>query len=179
MNKRLLLTPAILTAALSPFGVQADKNMDLDDVREWDIVRMETCLDAAIDAVGGYPQKLEMTIEGGHPVYEFKLKVQDGQTFSVECNARQGFITEIERQVDKDDAIFASMAKVSEQEARARALAIHPGKVWDTEYEVGFDGEATYEFSIESKNGYEVKVDVLASTGEIEEANMKVYEIGH
>lgn len=164
--------------AIAPFVAVADNNMDLDDIREWDIVRMETCLDAALDTVGGYPRKLEMTMENGHPTYEFSIKTASNEMFSVECSAKNGFVTEIERLVEKDDAIFASMAKVNEQEARARALAIHPGKVWDTEYEVSFEGDATYEFSIESKHGYEMKVDVSAVTGDIEEANVKLYEIG-
>ena len=47
-----------------------------------------------------------------------------------------------------------------------------------SEYEIGFDGSATYEFDIQTKLGYEIKVDVDAATGEIEEANIELYEIG-
>ena len=168
-------------AACAATGAAADShgdNFDLDDIRDWPIVKVETCLDAALDTIPGHPRKLEMKLEGDDPVYEFDIETKDGTVFNVECNAEEGYITEIEREVKKDDAVFSSLAKVSEQEARARALAIHPGKVVATEYEVGFDGSATYEFDIQSKYGYEVKVDVDAATGEIEEANMELYEIG-
>ena len=47
-----------------------------------------------------------------------------------------------------------------------------------SEYEVGFDGSITYEFDIQTQLGYEIKVDVDAVTGEIEEANIEIYEIG-
>ena len=40
------------------------------------------------------------------------------------------------------------------------------------------DGSLTYEFDIQTKAGYEIKVDVNAVTGLIEEANIELYEIG-
>ena len=40
------------------------------------------------------------------------------------------------------------------------------------------DGSLTYEFDIKTKTGYEIKVDVDAVTGQIEEANFELYEIG-
>ena len=46
------------------------------------------------------------------------------------------------------------------------------------EYELGFDGSVTYEFDIVNVHGREYKVDVNAITGEIEEANLELYEIG-
>lgn len=57
------------------------------------------------------------------------------------------------------------MAKVSQSEAKKTALAIHPGKVMSSEYEIGFDGSVTYEFDILSEHGYEIKVDVDTITG--------------
>ena len=153
-------------------------NQDLDDVRDWDMVSVETCLDAATDLIPGHARKLELKMEGDDPVYEFDIEATDGNTYNVECNAEEGFVTEVEREVSPSDATFKSMAKISEAEARNFALAIHPGKVVATEYEIGFDGSATYEFDIQSKLGYEVKVDVDAASGEIEEANIEIYEIG-
>ena len=96
----------------------------------------------------------------------------------MECNAEEGFITEIEKEVDANDAYFKKMAKVSKADAKKTALAVHPGKVTGSEMEVGFDGSVTYEFDIQSEHGYEVKVDVDAVTGLIEEANIELYEIG-
>ncbi len=57
-------------------------------------------------------------------------------------------------------------------------LNIHPGKVVSEEREIGMDGKFTYEFDIQTNAGYEIKVDVNAVTGEIEEANFELYEIG-
>lgn len=87
-------------------------------------------------------------------------------------------MTEIEREVAADDAVFSKLAKISEAEAKDIALSFHPGEVVGSEMELGFDGDATYEFDIQSIHGYEVKVDVGAATGEIEEANIELYEIG-
>lgn len=153
-------------------------NGDLDDVRDWDIVSIETCLDAAIDTVPGHPRKVEFKMEGDDPIYEFDIEVNNGTTYNVECNAEEGFIVEIEREVAKDDPLFTKLAKISENDARDFALAVHPGKVVSQEYEIGQDGHATYEFDIQTELGYEIKVDVNASSGEIEEANIEIYEIG-
>ncbi len=150
---------------------------DLDDLSELDLVSIETCLDAALDTVPGHPRKVELKIEGDDPVYEFDIEAKNG-TYNVECNAEEGLVTEIEREVSADDATFNSIAKISEADARAFALAIHPGKVVSMEYEIGQDGDATYEYDIQTDLGYEIKVDVDAKTGEIEEANIEIYEIG-
>lgn len=151
---------------------------DLDDIRGWNIVKIETCLDAAYDTIPGNARKVEMKMEGDDPTYEFDIEAQDGTVYNVECNAEEGFITETEREARKDDPVFASLAKVSEEDAKKFALSVHPGKVVASEYEVGFNGEVTYEFDIQTNLGYEVKVDVDAVTGQIEEANVELYEIG-
>ncbi len=158
--------------------VVANDNFDLDDIRGWDIVSIETCLDAALDTIPGDARKVEMKMEGDDPVYEFDIEATNGVVHNVECNAEEGFITEIEREVSESDPYFKQHAKVSKRDAEKTALAVHPGKVMSSENEVGFDGSVTYEFDIQTKLGYEVKVDVDAVTGEIEEANIELYEIG-
>jgi uncharacterized membrane protein YkoI len=40
------------------------------------------------------------------------------------------------------------------------------------------DGSLTYEFDIQADAGYEIKIDVDAKSGEIEEASFELYEIG-
>ena len=50
--------------------------------------------------------------------------------------------------------------------------------VVNEEREIGMDGTFTYEFDIQTNAGYEIKVDVDAITGNIEEANFELYEIG-
>ena len=171
----------ILSCMFVSLTVYADThsdNADLDDIRNWDIVPIETCLDAALDTIPGHARKVEMKMENDDPIYEFDIDATDGQRYNVECNAEEGFVVEIEREVDRNNSYFKKHAKVSEKEAREHALAVHPGKVTSTEYEIGFNGEVTYEFDIQSKLGYEIKVDVNAATGEIEEANIELYEIG-
>jgi len=178
---KLLTSTMAVSLSLFITPVFADRhgdNGDLDDVRDWDIVSIETCLDAAIDTVPGNPRKVEFKMEGDDPIYEFDIEAKNGIIYNVECNAEEGFVVEIEREVSKDDALFTKLAKVSEKEAREFALAVHPGKVVSNEYEIGQDGDASYEFDIQTELGYEIKVDVDAATGEIEEANIEIYEIG-
>ena len=154
-------------------------SVDLDDIKLYDIVKVEQCLDAAYDRVPGYARKLEFKIEGDDPIYEFDIESSnDNYTYNVECNAEEGYIIEIEKEVGKDDPYFKKNAKVSIDEARENVLEIHPGKVMNEEREVGMDGTITYEFDIQTIAGYEIKVDVDAVSGQIEEANFELYEIG-
>ena len=175
---RTILTIALVTISHQLAADQHSDNFDLDDIRDWEIVSIETCLDAALDTIPGNARKVEMKIEGDDPVYEFDIDATDGQRYNVECNAEEGFVTEIEREVDSNDSHFKKHAKISEKQARDIALAVHPGKVQSSEMEIGFDGSLTYEFDIRTKLGYEVKVDVDAVQGVIEEANIELYEIG-
>ncbi|MCG3202579.1 MAG: hypothetical protein NFCOHLIN_02464 [Gammaproteobacteria bacterium] len=177
--KRLPMFTGTLLGTLAATPVLAGDTLDLDDVARWKLVSVETCLDQAIDTIPGEPRKLELKIEGDDPTYEFDIEAKDGYTYNVECNAEEGLITEIEREVKADDPLFKSLAKVSQEEARKFALAVHPGKVVAEEFEIGQDGAATYEFDIQTVMGPEIKIDVDAETGKIEEANVEVYEIGN
>ena len=76
------------------------------------------------------------------------------------------------------DAKVKKNAKITIDVARRNVLEIHPGKVMNEEREVGMDGTITYEFDIQTIAGYEIKVDVDAVSGQIEEANFELYEIG-
>ena len=178
MNKYFKLLPVAAAMSLSATAFAGD-NYDLDDIRGWNLVPIETCLDAALDTIPGHARKLEMKMEGDDPVYEFDIEAKaDGQTYNVECNAEEGFITEIERETDANDPVFKKYAKVSEADARQTALDFIPGDVVTMEYEVGMDGSVSYEYDIVNVHGREYKVDVNAITGEIEEANLELYEIG-
>lgn len=178
MNKMYIkLIPAALAFAFST-QVAANDNFDLDDTKNWQMVRIEVCLDAALDTIPGETRKVELKLEGDDPVYEFDIDAAAGGKYNVECNAEEGMITEVEREVSADDKLFKKLAKISQKEAREFALAVNPGKVVSEEFEIGNDGDATYEFDIQSVHGYEVKVDVDAATGEIEESNIEIFEIG-
>ena len=151
---------------------------DLDDIKLYDIVKVEQCLDQAYDRIPGYARKLEFKIEGDDPIYEFDIESKkDGFTYNVECNAEEGYIIEVEREVSSDNKLFKDAAKVSIDQARVTVLNIHPGKIVNEEREIGMDGSFTYEFDIKTNAGYEIKVDVDAISGEIEEANFELYEI--
>ena len=176
-RKLCMAFAAFFTTTIAIAGNHGDIG-DLDDVKDWEIVSIETCLDAALDTVPGHARKVEFKTEGDDPVYEFDIEASDGKTYNVECNAEEGIIEEIEREVTDDDAYFNDLAKISASNAENTALAVHPGKVVSSEREVGFDGSVTYEFDIQTDLGYEVKVDVNAVTGQIEEANIEIYEIG-
>lgn len=178
MKKNLFCASALLTGLMYATVSAADINFDLDDIERWDMVGMEVCLDVALEKVDGVLVRLEMKIEDDAPVYEFEIVSEDGKNYNVECNAEEGYVTEVERSTTADDPIFKKYAKVSMKDAKETALDFHPGKVIAVEYEVGFDGSVTYEFDIMTDLGPEVKVDVDAATGEIEEANFELYEIG-
>jgi uncharacterized membrane protein YkoI len=80
--------------------------------------------------------------------------------------------------VTADDEKFKALAKVSEADAKATALAAHAGKVVEVEYELEPDGKASYEFDILEADNEEVKVEVDATTGKIVETSYEVYQIG-
>ena len=160
-------------------SAHSNDNHDLDDIKLYDIVKVEQCLDQAYDTVPGHARKLEFKIEGDDPIYEFDIEsTNDGYIYNVECNAEEGYLIEIEKEVDQNDPVFKSGAKITIEQARTNVLAIHPGKVVNEEREIGMDGSLTYEFDIQTKARYEIKVDIDAKTGEIEEANFELYEIG-
>ena len=179
MNKMQYSIPMLLI--LTPHLVFADRsdNADLDDIKLYDIVKVEQCLDQAYDKISGHARKLEFKLEGDDPFYEFDIESsKDGFIYNVECNAEEGYITEIEKEVDQNNSVFKSGAKINIDEARVTALSIHPGKVVNEEREIGMDGSLTYEFDIQADAGYEIKIDVDAKSGEIEEASFELYEIG-
>ena len=46
----------------------------------------------------------------------------------MKCNAEEGYITEIEKEVDPNNPLFKSEAKITIDQARVKVLSIHPGK---------------------------------------------------
>jgi uncharacterized membrane protein YkoI len=137
------------------------------------------CVKAALSEKDGKIVKVEFKSEKKLGVYEFDIETADGKAWDVECNAKTGKVTEIEEEVKADDARFKALAKVSEADAKATALAAHPGKVVETEYELESDGKASYEFDILEADNEEVKVEVDATTGKIVEVSYEEYQIGN
>ena len=86
----------ILTLSMFHFSLFANDHKsdtaDLDDIKLYDIVKVEHCLDQAYDTIPGHARKLEFKIEGDDPIYEFDIEsINDGHTYNVECNAEEGF----------------------------------------------------------------------------------------
>lgn len=136
------------------------------------------CVKAALSAHDGKIVKTEFKSENKRGVYEFDIESADGTAWDVECDAKSGKVTEIEQEVKADDAKFKAGAKVSEADAKATALAAHPGSVVETEYEIEPDGKLSYEFDILEADKEEIKVEVDATTGKIVEVSYEEYQIG-
>lgn len=178
-KKKTFLIPATIMATYVGSANADNDRGDLDDIKLYDIVKVEQCLDAAFDTIEGHARKLEFKIEGDDPIYEFDIEsTKDGFIYNVECNAEEGYVIEIEKEVDENDPTFKANAKISIDQARVNVLGIHPGRIVSEEREIGMDGTFTYEFDIQTNAGYEIKVDVDATSGKIEEANFELYEIG-
>jgi uncharacterized membrane protein YkoI len=136
------------------------------------------CLKAALTKHDGKVAKVELKSEKKTKVYEFDIQSSDGTSWDIECNAKTGQITEIEQEVKASNDKFKAIAKVSEADAKATALAAHSGKLIETEYELEADGKASYEFDIAEEDGEEMKVEVDATTGKIVEVSYEIYQLG-
>ena len=142
---------------------------------------LHKCLKAASNIKDGYYAKVEyltLTQQGGK-TYEIEIKDPAGVEWELMCDAGSGEIYELEREVESTaDPMFKKNMKVDEKTASQTALAIYPGKLVHTEYEIESDGSASYEFDIYDKPGVTYKVEVSASTGEIIEVNIEKWDIG-
>lgn len=136
------------------------------------------CVKAALSKHDGKIVKVELKSEKKTPVYEFDIESADGTAWDVECDVKTSKIIEIEQEVKVDDAKFKAIAKVSEADAKATALAAHPGTIVETEYELESNGKASYEFDILEADKEEIKVEVDAATGKIVEVDYEVYQVG-
>ena len=146
-----------------------------------DTVHIETCLVAASAVKAGDYLKVEYLAVSprGVPTYEIEVRGTDGREWELSCDALTGTIYEIEQEAaGSSDPVFQEQAKVSEEEARAKALSIYPGTVEEVEYELESNGDASYEIDIVSADGTEFKVEVNAATGDIIEVSVEAWEIG-
>ena len=144
------------------------------------IHRFEKCREAALDERPGQIVKVELKNKEGAHVYEFDIRGTDGSDWDIECNAHRGLVSGVEREVDNvNHPLFKAKAKINEAEARKIALAIYPGEIVEVEYEIEFNGAASYEFDIATPiAGQVMKVEVDATSGEIVEANREIWQIG-
>ena len=156
-----LLTVAFTSSAIADHGSIKPKAYD----------SLGKCVKATLSKHEGKIVKLEMKSEQKVAMYEFDIESADGSAWDIECNVKTGKVTEVEQEVKADDAKFVALAKVTEADAKATALAAHPGNLVETEYELEPNGKASYEFDIEEADGEEIKVEVDAGTGKIVEVS--------
>lgn len=173
MQLQFTLSAAILAAVFTTFAMAEHAEMK---PKSYD--SLGKCVKAALSKHDGKIVKLEMKSEQKVSMYEFDIESVDGTAWDIECNVKTGKITEVEQEVKADDAKFVALAKVSEADAKATAIAAHTGNVVEVEYELEPDGKASYEFDIAEADGEEIKVEVDASTGKIVEVSYEVYQIG-
>ncbi len=161
-----LLTLAATAAAAAPHGDGE--------------VPLEQCLKAASAIRPGAYVKVEylsVTDEGGS-AWEIEVRSSSGD-WEFECDSASGRIIEVEQEVDgPDHPLFAGRAVVSEAQARQTALRLYPGTVDEVEYEIEVDGTPSYEFDVVDQYGVEFKIEVNAVSGEIDEVQIELWEIG-
>ena len=139
------------------------------------------CLKSASAIKDGYYAKLEyLTLtDRGTTAYEIEIHDKNGVEWELMCDRSTGTIYEIEREVaSTSDPLFKKNMKVSEDAARKTAVALYPGKVVHTEYEIEANGASSYEFDIFERPGVTYKVEVDAATGEIVEVSIEKWDIG-
>lgn len=173
---RLSMSASLLAVALASNTAFAESDQGKLKAQSYD--SLGKCVEKALAKYDGQIVKLEYKMEQKTPVYEFDIETPDGKAWEVECNVKTAEITELEEEVEVDDPKFASKAKFTEEQARATALAAHPGRVVEVEYEIESDGKASYEIDILQKDNDEVKVEVDATTGKIVEVSYESYQIG-
>jgi uncharacterized membrane protein YkoI len=173
MQLKLTLSASILAVIFSTSAMA-----DHGSIKPIKADPLGRCVKAVLSKHDGKIVKLEMKTEQKQPVYEFDVESADGTAWDIECAVKTGKVTEVEQEVKADDAKFKELAKVSEADAKATALAAHPGTVAEVEYELEPDGKASYEFDITEADGEEIKVEVDATTGKIAEVSYEVYQIG-
>lgn len=173
---RLSIGASLLAVALSSTAAFAGKDDGVFKAQPYD--SLGKCVEKALAKHNGKIVKLEYKMEQKTPIYEFDIETEDGKAWEVECNVKTAEITEIEEEVAVDDPRFVSKAKFTEEQARATALAAHPGRIVEVEYELESDGKASYEIDILQADNDEVKVEVDATTGKIVEVSYEGYQIG-
>lgn len=139
---------------------------------------LDLCVKAVLEAHPGKIKSLSSEIEDGKSQFELDIKGLDGKYWEVECDALTGKINRTEREIRAHSTEFKSKAKISREDATKTALAKYPGKVINTEYDIEDDGEISYEFIIQTKEGKYIEVEVDAVTGKLAGEEEVLYHIG-
>lgn len=142
---------------------------------------IQDCLNAARSIRPGQFVKVEYlsVTDERQAAYEIAVKPASGRRWEFECSVGSGTIVEMEQQVDSsDDPLFKRSMKITEQDAVVTATTLYPGKVSEIEYEIDADGTPRYEIDIIDLDSIQMKVEVSAVTGNIDEVQIETWEIG-
>lgn len=147
-------------------------------------VRLETCLQTALEQRPGQVIKLEMKRQRGVLVYEFDIRDFNGLDWDLECSAETGEILEIEQEVaTPNHPDFAARQRISEYQARQRALQVYPGEITELEYEIEASGRPVFEFDIYQADGKTIKAEIDAGSepdsDAIHEVSEQLWQIGY
>ena len=142
---------------------------------------LEDCLKAAKQKHEGDFVKVEYlskTIKGV-PTYEIELRESKGGVeYEFLCDAGSGKIYETGREVTSaSDELFQKKAKVSEKDALATAQGKAKGEVVDVEYEIGSNGNPSYEIDIR-EGQKEHKIEIDAVSGKVMQDAVEEWQIG-
>src|SRR5450830_1525052 len=92
--------------------------------------KLETALKAALAKHQGDVISLEAELDKGKAIYEFDIKGADGKEWEVEVEAKTGKVLEVNLEVaDANDPAFKAKAKITVNEAKKIALALHAGEI--------------------------------------------------
>ena len=141
-------------------------------------VRLETCLDVALRALGGSATHVEFESRDGVPTYEFVIR--SGPTeFYVGCNGQTGLLGRIDVIVGQNDPRWSAVARIDEAAARRAATDRFPdGEIEEVKRLLMGDGRAAYEVDVEFDDRRELNVYVDAGSGAVILVNAEYWEIG-
>ena len=140
-------------------------------------VPLTDCLDLVSVQIGPAIGHLEFESRQGEPTYEFVVNAK-GADYYVGCSGITGLVTHVDLLVKADDPRWTTVAKLTEEEAKAAATARHPGELEEVKRLLLQSGPAVYEADIEIPGGAgEYNVYVNATDGAIYQVNVEYWEI--
>ena len=142
---------------------------------------MQDCLHAVTAIRPGKFVKVEyLGVTDEHQAAcEIEGKPATGRHWEFECVVASGAIIEMEQEVDTpDDPLFKRSMKVDAKQAIATATSLYPGEVAEIEYEIDANGSPRYEIDIVDLDSIQMKIEVSAVSGKIEEVQVELWQIG-
>jgi uncharacterized membrane protein YkoI len=141
-------------------------------------VRVEECLTATLNALGGDALHVEYESRAGVPTYEFIVGTPD-DVYYVGCSAVTGVISEVDVIVAANDPRWTAVAKIDEAAATKTALDRYKGELEEVKRLLLASGAAAYEVDVEVPGADgEFNVYVDAASGNISQVTFEYREIG-